>query len=159
MEDLTFARAVHVLAVVIWIGGVSMVTTLIIPAIKKLKTPVEQIQTFEQIEGRFSIQARVTTLLTGLSGFYMIYKLDAWDRYLHLQFWWIHAMTLVWLLFTVVLFILEPFVLHKKFKQMAMQDPKKTFAVMQRAHWLLLTISLITVFAAVAGSHGWFFIG
>lgn len=159
MQDLTFARVIHVLAVVIWIGGVAMVTTIVIPAIKKLKSGQEQVMTFEQIEGRFAIQARITTLLTGISGFYMLYKLDAWERYLYLQFWWVHAMTFVWLLFTVVLFILEPFVLHKKFKKMALQNPEKTFSFMQRAHWVLLTISLITVLGAVAGSHGWFFIG
>ncbi|WGU68149.1 hypothetical protein QIU18_01055 [Capnocytophaga canimorsus] len=34
----TLARIIHVLAVVIWIGGVAMVTMVIIPAIKKDET-------------------------------------------------------------------------------------------------------------------------
>ncbi len=158
MQDITFARAIHVLAVVLWIGGVAMVTTVILPAIRKMKSPEEQVHSFEQIEGRFALQARITTLLTGLSGFYMLYKLDGWQRYLHYQFWWIHAMTLVWLIFTIMLFILEPFVLHKKFKTLAEKNPERTFRLMQIVHWGLLTLSLITIFAAVAGSHGWFFI-
>ncbi len=37
MEYFTLARIIHVLAVVLWIGGVAMVTTVIIPSIKKLK--------------------------------------------------------------------------------------------------------------------------
>ena len=134
-----------------------MVTTVIIPAIKKLKSKEDQIKTFEQIEGRFAIQAKITTLLTGLSGFYMLFVLDAWNRYLDYKFWWIHAMTLVWVLFTLVLYVLEPFLLHKLFKQYAEKNPTKTFAFMLRVHWILLILSLITTAGAVAGSHGWFF--
>ena len=158
MEYLTLARVVHVLAVILWIGGVAMVTTVIIPAIKKMKSKEEQIETFEKIEGRFALQAKITTLLTGFSGFYMLYVLDAWERYLDYKFWWVHAMTLVWIIFTLVLYILEPFILHRLFKKYAMQNPGKTFNFMHKAHWFLLILSLITTAGAVAGSHGWFFI-
>ena len=157
METYILARVVHVVAVVLWIGGVSMVTTVIIPSVKRMKSKEEQIQTFEKIEGRFALQAKITTLLTGLSGFYMVYVLDAWDRYLEFRFWWLHAMTLVWIIFSVVLFILEPLVLHKLFKKYATENPAKTFGIMHKAHWVLLTLSLITTAGAVAGSHGWFF--
>ena len=46
MEYLTLARVIHVLAIVLWIGGVSMVTTVLIPAIKRMKSKEEQIETF-----------------------------------------------------------------------------------------------------------------
>lgn len=156
MEYFTLARVIHILAVVMWIGGVSMVTTVIIPAVKRMKSKEDQIATFERIEGRFAVQAKITTLLTALSGFYMMYELDAWDRYFNYKFWWIHAMTLVWLLFTIVLYVLEPLVLHKLFKKYAKENPTKTFAIMHKAHWFLLMLSLITTAGAVAGSHGWF---
>ncbi|NOQ71734.1 MAG: hypothetical protein GQ574_07030 [Crocinitomix sp.] len=158
MDDYALARVIHVIAVILWIGGVAMVTTVIIPAVKKLKTKEEQIKTFEEIEGRFAFQAKITTLLTGLSGFYMMYVLDAWDRYFDYRFWWIHAMTLVWILFTLVLYVLEPLVLHKLFKKYASENPTKTFAFIHRAHWILLAMSLITTAGAVAGSHGWFLV-
>lgn len=157
MEYFTFARVIHVLAVVLWIGGVSMVTTVIIPAIKNFKSKEEQIKTFERLEGKFSIQAKITTLLTAISGFYMMYELNAWSRLLDLTFWWMHAMILVWLIFTLVLFVLEPFFLHKLFRKYAEKDPGKTFRIMHRAHWVLLLLSLVTIFGAVAGSHGWYF--
>ncbi|SRR5690554_4535244 len=158
MEDVTLARVIHIVAVVLWIGGVAMVTTVILPAVKKMKTKEDQLKTFEEIEGRFALQAKITTLLTGISGFYMLYKLDAWNRYLDYRFWWIHAMTLVWLLFTLILFVLEPFILHKLFKKYAAENPAKTFHIVHRAHWILLMLSLLTIIGAVAGSHGWFFI-
>ena len=156
MEYFTLARVIHVIAVILWIGGVSMVTTVLIPAIKKMKSKEERIATFEMIEGKFAIQAKITTLLTGLSGFYMLYALEGWNRYLDYKFWWIHAMTLVWILFTLILYVLEPLVLHKLFKKYATENPEKTFGIMHRLHWVLLIISLITTAGAVAGSHGWF---
>ncbi|MCP4884141.1 MAG: hypothetical protein GY908_10140 [Flavobacteriales bacterium] len=158
MESYTFARVIHVIAVILWIGGVAMVTTVIIPAVKKLSSKDDQIKTFEQIEGRFAIQAKITTLLTGISGFYMLYVLDGWERYLDYRFWWLHAMTLVWVLFTLILYVLEPLVLHKLFKEYAAKNPSKTFSIMHKAHWFLLILSLVTTAGAVAGSHGWFFI-
>ena len=158
MEHYTLARVIHVVAVVLWIGGVGMVTTVIIPAVKKMKSQEDQLKTFEQIEGRFALQAKITTVLTGLSGFYMLHVLDGWDRYFDFKFWWIHAMTLVWILFTIVLFILEPLLLHKLFRKHGEKNPGKTFRIMHRAHWILLMLSLITTAGAVAGSHGWFII-
>jgi uncharacterized membrane protein len=68
MERHAFGRIVHILGVVLWIGGVALETTVLLPAIKPLKSAEEQISTFEMIESRFAWQARVTTLLTGLSG-------------------------------------------------------------------------------------------
>lgn len=48
----------------------------------------------EYIENRFAAQARFTTLITGLSGFYMVYILDAWSRFTELRYWWMHAMVI-----------------------------------------------------------------
>ena len=157
MDYLTLARVLHVLAVVLWIGGVAMVTTVIIPAVKKMRSVEEQMETFEKIEGRFSLQAKITTLITAITGFYMLH-LYGWERLFHLKFWWIHAMILVWLIFSIVLFILEPFFLHKLFRRYAAKDAGRAFRIIHRAHWVLLILSLITVLGAVAGSHGWYII-
>jgi len=155
METYILARALHVLGVVLWIGGVAMVTTVLLPATRRLKSPQERVQFFEKVEQRFAWQARATTLLTGLSGFYMLDLLDAWSRYQSPAYWWVHAMTVVWVIFTLVLFVLEPLFLHKLFLRKAQENPEKTFRIIQTMHWVLLSISLVTVFGAVAGSHGW----
>lgn len=157
MEDLALARALHVLAVVLWIGGVAMVTTVLLPAIRRLPLSDDPVALFEQVERRFAFQARILTLVAGLSGFYMLYRLNAWSRYLSPASWWLHAMTLVWLIFTVILFVLEPVVLHRRLAKRAERDPQGTLALIQRAHWGLLALSLIALVGAVAGSHGWTF--
>ena len=87
-----------------------------------------------------------------------MYVFDAWYRYSEVRFWWIHAMTLVWILFTLILFVLEPLILRRWFHEHAEKDPEKTFALVYRFHMVMLLISLATVAGAVAGSHGSFWI-
>lgn len=150
------ARALHVFGVVLWIGGVAFVTLVLIPALRRLDKAGERLALFELLEGRFALQARVTTVLTGLSGFYMLHFLHAWDRYLQPQFWWIHLMTLVWVLFTLVLFVLEPLFLHRWFHELAERDDARAFRLVMRMHVILLTLSLLAVLGGVAGAHGGF---
>ena len=154
MNDVAVARALHVLGVIIWIGGVGFVTTVLLPAIRRLEAPSERVALFERIEGRFAWQARGTTLLVGISGFYITAAWDLWDRFLSIHFWWMHAMVLVWLLFTLMLFVAEPLYLHRWFLRAADKHPERVFRLIERMHWVLLTLSLLTVTGAVAGSHG-----
>jgi uncharacterized membrane protein len=139
---------------VLWIGGVAMVTTILLPAVRRFKSAEERITFFETIERRFAWQARGTTLLAGASGFYMVYRLNLWSRFLAIEYWWLSAMVAVWLLFTLVLFIIEPLFLDHWFEARARRAPESTFALVQRFHWILLSLSLVTIIGAVAGSHG-----
>lgn len=154
MTDITVARALHILAVIHWIGGVTMVTLIILPAIARFFEPARRHALFEAIEGRFSSQARISVTVAGLTGFYMTHRLGIWDRFLEPGYWWMHAMVLVWLLFTFILFVAEPLFMHEGRRRQAAADPQGVFAFMQRSHWLLLTFSIITVAAAVLGAHG-----
>jgi uncharacterized membrane protein len=154
IDPAIVARALHVFGVVLWIGGVAFVTTVLLPSVRRLRTPEERVQFFEEIEARFAWQARATTLVVGLSGFYLVERWDLWSRFASLSWWWMHAMVAVWLLFTVMLFIAEPLFLHRWFRETASRAPERTFRRMERLHWLLLAVSLLTVLGAVAGSHG-----
>lgn len=157
MEGFVLARIVHIVAIVFWIGGVAMVTTVLIPYVRNLKSDENKADVFESLESRFATIAKIAVFLAGVSGFYMLYFLDAWGRYTQLRFWWLHAMTLVWVIFMIVLFVLEPLVLHRLFREQAEKDPVRTMAIVQRFHWVLLLVSLVTIVGSVAGSHGWFF--
>jgi hypothetical protein len=154
MDDTVIARALHVLGVVLWIGGVGFVTTVLLPAVRRMKSPAERVAFFEAVERSFAWQARGTTLLVGLSGFYMAYRWDLWDRFRDPGYWWMHAMVLVWAVFSAMLFVAEPLFLHRWFLERAARWPEETFALIQWLHWVLLAVSLITVLGAVAGSHG-----
>jgi hypothetical protein len=94
-------------------------------------------------------------LLAGVTGFWLAWQFNLWARFAEARFWWMHAMVAVWLLFTLILFVLEPLYLHRRLLERLHRDPSGTFALIQRFHWVLLLLSLITVFGAVAGSHGY----
>lgn len=152
--EFILARVAHVIGVVLWIGGVAMVATVLLPAIMQFKSASERVGFFQLVERRFAWQARFTTLITGVSGFYMLYLLHGWSRYVDPHYWWVHAMTLTWVLFTVMLFVLEPLVLHQHLAEQAQSDPEGAFRRIRWIHWVLLALSLVTIAGAVAGSHG-----
>ncbi len=158
-NDFAIARALHVLAVLLWIGGVAFVTMVLIPACRAQAEPASQLELFERLEHRFAAIARWSVLLAGASGLWLIWRLDAWSRFADFAgWWWMHGMVAVWTVFALMLFVLEPFVLHKVFQAHARRDPLGTMARIQRLHVVLLTLSLIVVAGAVAGSHGgWMF--
>ena len=145
MDDVTIARAVHVLAVVHWIGGLWFVTSVILPAALALSDPARQLSLFHDVERRFSGQVRISVPVAGVSGFYMAWKLDAWERFLDPAAWWLPAMVLLWLLFMVVLFIIEPLFGNSVLNRLS---------VVLAAHRLLLSLAALVVGAAVLGAHG-----
>ncbi len=147
------ARALHVIAVVLWIGGVAFVTTVLIPAIRNSQSAENRLSLFEILEGKFSFQAKLTTLLTGLSGFYMLDVMNAWTS----MQWWLYLMIFVWAAFSAVLFVAEPLFLHKWFHRQAKINNERTFLLLQVMHIVLLSISLLAIFSGVAGVHGLFY--
>jgi uncharacterized membrane protein len=126
VDDVTIVRAVHVLSVVLWIGGVGFVTTVMLPAVRRLKAAEDQLTFFDTFERRFAWQARIATLFTALTGLHMVIRLDLWDRFLSASFWWMHAMVVVWLLFTLMLFVVEPLFLHRWLVARAHAEPEAT---------------------------------
>ena len=153
MDGYVLARVLHVLAVVHWIGGVAMVTLVILPQMRSLPAG-ERIEMFEALEGRFGNQAKLSTLFAGLPGLWMLWTTDGWDLLLRPDYWWLHLMVAVWAIFTLVLFVLEPLILHRWFHARAERDPEGTFALVLRLHRILLALSALAVAGAVQGAHG-----
>lgn len=155
MDELVLSRILHILGVVIWIGGAAFATTVVLPAVRRGALGPDRLAAFHAVERRFVWQARGAVLLVGLTGLHMTDAYDLWDRFTQAAFWWMHAMVGVWLLFALMLFVVEPFFLHRHFGRWAERNPDSAFAWMQRAHWLLVTLGLVTILGAAAGSHGW----
>jgi uncharacterized membrane protein len=156
MNDFILARAIHVLSIVMWIGGVAFVTTVAMPAIRNANPPAERLGAFHRFEARFAWQARAWVLLAAASGLWMMWRADMWSRFQDgAQYWWMHAMVCLWAIFALMLFVIEPFVLHRKMANAA--DPARVFMRMEWMHRALLLLALVTVGAAVMGSHGWAF--
>jgi len=156
MNELTIARAIHILSIVVWMGGVAFVTIVLIPTIRRSSFRGDECYIFSVIENRFAHIARALVLIAGLSGFYMIYQLGAWNRFWEIRYFWMHAMVLIWLMFVVALFLIEPFLIkdHGRIVKDGRNfgDLRKTYVL----HLIILILSLITIFISVMGAHGFF---
>lgn len=154
MDDITIARIIHIVSVLLWIGGVAFVTLVVMPSVRAEYPPEERLRAFHRIEGRFAPQARLWVMLAGASGLWMVWRGDLWDRFTSLQHWWMHSMLGIWLVFALMLFVTEPLFLHRRFAQSP--DPARDFTRMEAMHRLLLLFSMVTVIGATGGSRGLF---
>jgi len=156
MDDIALARALHVLGVVHWIGGLTFVTLIVLPLARSRASADEGLALFESVERRFAAQVRISVPLVGVSGLWMTYRLSLWERFIDPSAWWMAAMAGLWLIFMVVLFVVEP-MLDAKFKMLSLLDPHAALSWITRLHRFLLLLAALTVFGAVAGVHGFNF--
>jgi uncharacterized membrane protein len=117
----------------------------LLPALRRMPDPDRRFAVFAAVESRFGRQARVSIMLAGLTGLYMLVRLDLWNRFVLLPYWWMHAMVLVWAIFALMLFVLEPFVLHRRLAGRAARDSDAAFRTLHRVHVVLLALSLLTI--------------
>jgi len=153
LDDVELARALHVVFVAHWIGGVSFVTLVALPLARAASDPRQGWALFVSIERRFSAQVRWTIPLAGATGLWMTWRLDAWPRFADPSFWWMSAMALVWAVFMIAVFVIEPFA-HRRLEAEAARDPEGVMRRVFRAHLVLLAAAGLTIIGAVAGSRG-----
>lgn len=86
----------------------------------------------------------------------MVVSLNAWTRFTEARYWWMHAMVALWLIFGLMLFVIEPLVVGPRLERLLATEPARALARIVTLHRVLLVLSLMVIAAAVAGSHGWF---
>jgi uncharacterized membrane protein len=155
IDDLALARAIHVLGIVHWIGGVAVVTTIVLPAAQLQADANAAIMAFEAFERRFARQARISVLLTGISGIYMLWRLAGWERFQLISFWWLHLMVAVWIVFALMLFVLEPLGIDRLFHAYALRDKEHAFSLVTKLHWAALAVATLAIGAGTLGAHGY----
>lgn len=155
IDDIILARALHVLALVHWIGGVAFVTLVVLPLARSRSAAQDAMALFNTIERRFAAQVRISIPLAGVAGLWMTYRMDLWSRFADPHYWWMSAMMGLWLAFMLMVFVLEP-LLHARFEQLARRDPAATLRRMAQLHSVLLLLAALTVLGAVAGAHGFY---
>ncbi len=141
------ALIVHVISVVLWIGGVAFVTMITFPMIQRMEKSLDQVMMFQGIEHRFSKIAKVLVILTGLSGLYLIF-----EKGLSAGVW---VMIVLWAVYASLLFGLEKLIFSKLFAQKPgeQHDTKKVFTVLQTFHWFVLLLSCFAIAAGIWTAH------
>jgi uncharacterized membrane protein len=145
------ARALHVLSLIVWIGGLGTVTTVILPVMHHLDSNEQKAWLFDQVERRFRPQARIAWIIVGATGVYMLAWLGAWARFVDVRYWWMDFMIALWVVFGLVLFVAEPLILGPRLRDQMTQKMLTRFQIL---HWSLLIISLLVIGIVVAGIYG-----
>lgn len=141
------ALIIHVLSIVIWIGGVAFVTMITFPMILRVDKSLEQVMMFQGVEHRFSKIAKVMVILAGLSGVYLI---DV--KGMSFGVW---IMIFVWVFYASLLFGLEKIIFKKLFTSPSGEqvDTKKVFNLLQGFHWFVLALSFLAIAAGIWTGH------
>src|SRR6266446_2468908 len=148
------ARALHVLSLIIWIGGLATVTTVILPAMHQFDSSEQKARLFDQVERRFRPQARIAWLIVGVTGLYMLAWLGAWARFADIHYWWMDLMIALWAVFGLILFVVEPLIVGPRMRTKLTNESTQALARIQTLHWILLVLSLLVIGSVVAGIYG-----
>ncbi|MBI5055799.1 MAG: hypothetical protein HZB61_04195 [Nitrospirae bacterium] len=141
------ALIIHVVAVIVWIGGVAFVTMITFPMIQRGSSSLEQVMMFQGVEHRFSKIAKAMVILVGLSGLYLIN-----EKGLSFGAW---VMIIVWAFYASLLFGLEKIIFKKIFAAPTGEeiDTKRIFLILQVFHWVILALSFTAVAAGIWTAH------
>ena len=156
IDDVEIARALHVVFVAHWIGGVAFVTLVALPLARACGEAEKGWALFEAFESRFAAQVRWSIPLAGVTGLWMVWRLDLWGLFAEPAAWWMDAMVLLWALFMVIVFVVEPRA-HRRVAAMAAEDPAALLLRISRVHRVLLAAGILTIIGAVTGAHGGIF--
>ncbi len=149
---------IHLLTVILWIGGLAFVTMIVLPMAIKTPDALQKVLLFQRVEHRFAGIARFYNLVTGVTGFVMMF-MTGWHRTLFTRGGIpLTVMTLVWVFWFVMLFGLEPIIIRKMLDNMAKGGAKleidTIFIRLNRLHYFMVAISLIASAAGALVAHG-----
>ncbi len=152
---------IHVLTVILWIGGLAFITFLILPMIVKMPNPLEKVLLFQRIEHRFAPAARIYSAVVGISGFAMFFMMDLQHVIFTGESLSLLFMIIVWIFWTVMLFGLEPLIIKRLLDRLASQkgdglEIEDVFKRMNVLHLALLFISLAAAASGAIFAHGFF---
>jgi uncharacterized membrane protein len=147
---LTILLIIHVIGVIIWIGGVAFVTMVIFPMMYRTEGSLEKALLFQGVEHRFSGLVRWLIAIVGGTGFYLLSVKYGFSILSTQRGLGIVIMLFVWTFYTAVL-LLEKKIFGKIFADPETIDMDRALKMINAMHWVLLTVS----FSAVSGGI-WF---
>ncbi len=149
---LTILLIIHVISVIIWIGGVSFVTTVIFPMMYRTEGSLEKALLFQGVEHRFSGIVKWLIGLVGVTGFWMLSAKYGISILLVPRGIGIMIMLFAWALYTGIL-LSERRIFGRIFADPEKIDMNKALRLINAMHWFLLSISFSAVAAGVWFGH------
>ncbi|MBI1810931.1 MAG: hypothetical protein HY035_04100 [Nitrospirae bacterium] len=145
--------AIHVIGVILWIGGVAFVTMVVFPMIMRLENSLEKVLFFQGIEHRFAKIAKTSVVVVGVTGVLLLQITGKWNIMFKASGVGPTLMAVVWLFYVLVL-MFEGRLFKAIFSSEAQQDAAKVFYRLSVFHWVILGLSLLAVGVGVWAGHG-----
>lgn len=134
---------IHVMGVVLWIGGVGFATIVIFPTLRGIEDSMEKVRFFLGVERRFSKLAKAYVIVVGITGIYLFFQRGGFGG-LNTEMAIILAFKVfVWLLFAVLLFGAEKRLMNILISSQTAQE--KAFQRLSLFHWVMLILSLLAI--------------
>ncbi len=70
---LTILLIIHVICIIIWISGVTFVTTVVFPMMYRTEGSLEKALLFQGVEHRFTAMVKWIVGIVGVTGFYLLH--------------------------------------------------------------------------------------
>ncbi|MBI5560819.1 MAG: hypothetical protein HY883_06050, partial [Deltaproteobacteria bacterium] len=139
-------HVIHLLTVIIWIGGLAFITMLVLPMVVGMQDALQKVLFFQRIEHRFAPAARIYNAIVVITGLLLMF-LGGWHTALFTrQGVPLLIMLIIGIFWTVMLFGLEPRIIKKMLGRLAKSGEKMeietVFKRLNRMHWILLVVSL-----------------
>lgn len=149
---LTILLIIHVIGVIVWIGGVTFVTTVIFPMMYRTEGSLEKALLFQRVEHRFVAMVKWLIAIVGITGFIILFHKYGLGILAHLRGLGILTMLFAWSFYTTVL-LSERKIFAKIFADPEKIDMDKALRMINGMHWALLTVSYAAVAAGVWFAH------
>ena len=149
---LTILLIIHVICVIVWIGGVTFVTTVVFPMMYRTEGSLEKALLFQGVEHRFVAMVKWLIAIVGVTGFYLLYAKYGFGILLMRQGIGVMIMLVAWAFYTTVL-LSERKLFARIFADPEKIDMNKALRMINVMHWVLLTVSYSAVAAGVWFGH------
>lgn len=151
---LTILLIIHVICVIIWIGGVSFVTLVIFPMMYRTEGSLEKALLFQGVEHRFAGMVRWLIAIVGVTGVWILFDRYGFGILTERRGLGIVIMLVAWTLYTTVL-LSERKIFSRIFADPEKIDMDRALRIINGMHWFLLVVSFSAVAAGVwYGHHG-----
>ncbi|MBF0607529.1 MAG: hypothetical protein SFH39_02545 [Candidatus Magnetobacterium sp. LHC-1] len=149
---IALLTAIHVVGVVIWIGGVVFVTIIVFPMIMRMEQSFEKVMFFQGVEHRFAKVAKICVFFVGTTGMLLLMMTEEYKTLFTLKGIGPTIMLFVWTFYFLVL-MFEAKVFAKIFSGEAQHDMHKVFGLLTRFHYVVMGVSLTAVAVGVGAKH------
>jgi uncharacterized membrane protein len=150
---LTILLILHVICVIVWIGGVAFVTMVIFPMMYQTEGSLEKALMFQRVEHRFAGMVKWLIAIVGATGLYLLYAQYGFGILLQTRGIGILIMLFAWALYTTVI-LSERKIFGRLFADPEKIDMDKALKMINVMHWFLLIISFTAVAGGVWFGHG-----